>query len=759
MPRFRVRTTHLIIAPAAVLSVTGAMIYALSGGFPATPDARQETDGRVHTIALRAMSSAAGQGKVMGLPASDTKPFSLLGVSWANPRTELAGTVQVRTRATATGTWSPWRPVAAEDDDRPDPGARADRPARRGTEPLWVGPSNGVQVRVAGKASAVLPPGLRVDLIDPGDGRKPGPRAAGRPGADGPGEMALAGAFGVAQPATPDPSTSPTAEPSTGSPPPAETATPTPSEPSSPSPSASATSSPSPSASPPATPTVAAGSAPRPAIVSRAQWGADETLVKNPPEYGSAVKVVFAHHTAGTNDYSCSESPAIIRAIMLYHVRTNGWNDVGYHFFADKCGTIFEGRKGGADRPVIGAQTYGFNTDSAGVAVLGDFRTVVPAQAAQSAVAKVAAWKLGLHGGDPSGTATLTERATDGKYPYGTNVTFNTIAGHRDGFATECPGAQLYARLPAIRTEAKAWTTPLTSVAPTSLSGATKVGSTYYTKGAVTVSWKPAAASAYTVLVDGAVAAKVSGDATSAKVTLAAGTHTLQLRATNLDGTTVTSPDYPVIADVTAPVFTTAPALSLRAGSVSAAGSSPVTLGWKVSDNRLLQSLKATSPTATAFTTTTTSWSSYAKANTAQAWSLTAADAAGNAATSAITRTASIYHETSSVRTGTWKTATGTSYLGGKSYYTGVKGATASYTFTGRSVGLIVRKAASAGAFSIYVDGVKVATIDARASSTVYRQVVWTKSWTGSAKHTIKIVAAGTSGRPYVVTDGIAYIK
>ena len=88
----------------------------------------------------------------------------------------------------------------------------------------------------------------------------------------------------------------------------------------------------------------------QPTIVSRAQWGADESMVKDPPEYIDKVSAVFVHHTVGTNDYSCAESPALVRGIMAYHVQSEKWNDLGYNFLVDKCGRIFEGR-GGRHRP------------------------------------------------------------------------------------------------------------------------------------------------------------------------------------------------------------------------------------------------------------------------------------------------------------------------------------------------------------------------------------------------------------------------
>lgn len=59
----------------------------------------------------------------------------------------------------------------------------------------------------------------------------------------------------------------------------------------------------------------------------------------------------------------------------------------------------------------------------------------------------------------------------------------------------------------------------------------------------------------------------------------------------------------------------------------------------------------------------------------------------------------------------------------------------------------------------VYVDGVKAATVDLKSSTTLYRQAIWTKTWTSSAQHTVKIVVVATTGRPTITTDGLVHIK
>ncbi len=186
-----------------------------------------------------------------------------------------------------------------------------------------------------------------------------------------------------------------------------------------------------------------------PAIVTRAEWGADESLRSGSPSY-APVAVAFVHHTASGNVYSQADAPGIVRAVYAYHTKTLGWDDVGYNFLIDRFGTIYEGRYGGVARGVIGAQVGGFNTGSTGIAVLGTFTDEAPPAEAVAALERLLAWKLGVHGLDPTGSATLTCGFTD-KYKKGETVTFPVIAGHRQANHTECPGDAFYALLPAIR--------------------------------------------------------------------------------------------------------------------------------------------------------------------------------------------------------------------------------------------------------------------------------------------------------------------
>jgi uncharacterized protein with LGFP repeats len=197
----------------------------------------------------------------------------------------------------------------------------------------------------------------------------------------------------------------------------------------------------------------------QPAVISRAGWGADETIRTDcfarqgiGVDYAATVKAATIHHTAGTNDYTAAESAQIVRGIYAYHAITNDWCDIGYNVLVDKYGQIFEGRFGGLRRPVWGAHAGGFNQFTFGVSMLGTFIGVTPSAAQLEAVSAMVAWKFAGSYRDPNSQVTLVSGGGGtSKYPAGVPVTLPRIIGHRDTGNTECPGDVGYLQLPAIR--------------------------------------------------------------------------------------------------------------------------------------------------------------------------------------------------------------------------------------------------------------------------------------------------------------------
>ncbi|MFC8231375.1 peptidoglycan recognition protein [Streptomyces sp. NPDC057287] len=441
---------------------------------PVSAAAPAEPAGSTQSLPLRPLTDTAP--RATGEPTESTNPeatrgllrrdahrFSLVGVIWDDADTELHGTVQVRTRATGTTRWSGWQSLETHNTDHAADSGSPERESgtvRGSTAPLWVGDSDGVEVRVrsenAGPRSgaadtAPLPAGLQVELVDPGDDPEQ-PRAEGTPATvTTPSAVtAVTPSAGTATPAT-------AAQP--GALPEAAGLTMAAAESSAVNadlaPLGAAEISALSKAESEEQAVVGAGAkpfvGPRPRIVTRKGWGADESLRERTFAYTSTVKAAFIHHSATGNNYTCAQAPSVLRSIYRYHVKSSGWRDIGYNFAVDKCGNIYEGRAGGVTKAVLGAHTLGFNTNSMGIAVLGTFSSKNPPAAAVTAIAKLTAWKLGLFGRNPKGKVTLVSGGS-GKYKKGAKAKLNVISGHRDGFATECPGIRLYKKLGTART-------------------------------------------------------------------------------------------------------------------------------------------------------------------------------------------------------------------------------------------------------------------------------------------------------------------
>jgi hypothetical protein len=209
-------------------------------------------------------------------------------------------------------------------------------------------------------------------------------------------------------------------------------------------------------------PPVVAAALNEPAVITRAGWGATESLRFDagghemwPPSY-SPVQMFFVHHTDSRND---DPNPAAtVRSIYYYHTVTQGWGDIGYNFLIDASGHIYEGRHARiyaageiptsedlAGNGVRGAHALGFNDGSIGIAMLGTFNTVLPTLAARTSLERLIAWIAERHGINPTGSVLYKNPVT------AIQKLLPTIAGHRDVNQTDCPGAVLYAYLPTIR--------------------------------------------------------------------------------------------------------------------------------------------------------------------------------------------------------------------------------------------------------------------------------------------------------------------
>jgi len=311
-------------------------------------------------------------------------------------------------RSRRAGSWSSWTRVPTLH-DVPDSVAGEDT-AVAGTDLVWIGRADGVQIRVEGRR----PDDLNLVLIYPG--RRPGDPFLGQLSSR------------VVQARTGEESRQ----------------------------------------------------APQPKLVTREEWGANESLRDGKPTYIRTIKQAHVHHTVNSNTYARDDVPALIRGMYAYHTQTLGWSDIGYNFLVDRFGRGWVGRAGGPAKLVRGAHTLGFNAQSTGISAIGNYDTVRPSDAMLDAIAAIAAWKLDPFDRNPRSEIRVESEGSD-KFAAGRTVKLPVIDGHRDTNDTACPGQHLYDALPKVRRRtariiAAAQQSPILIDEPATITGTAQLG-------------------------------------------------------------------------------------------------------------------------------------------------------------------------------------------------------------------------------------------------------------------------------------------
>ncbi|MGN7156300.1 N-acetylmuramoyl-L-alanine amidase [Dietzia cercidiphylli] len=405
-------------------------------------------------------------------------PFSMVGVTWKGYNPQAVAALRAKN---PDGSWGPWYEAESVDDEGESTTGSG------GTEPVFLGvDTTTVQIKVSGvdiadTSLADAPEGSEsrdaesesaesgsAESQDAEASEAPEPEAADTPATGSP-----------ASPAQNDVAATRSAEPAPARPASAD-APPVPTRYADIKPVAESTDLRSDSVtavliSPDATPTpdpeafgdiTAQGgtgangdiAAKQPAIISRAGWGADESIRCRNATYDPTLAAAVVHHTAGSNNYTREGSAGVVRGIYTYHARNLGWCDVGYNVMVDKYGQAFEGRHGGLNRNVQGAHAGGFNGNTWGISMMGDYSTVAPPEATVRKMGEIIGWRLSVAGVNPKGSDThYSEGTSFTRYPMGAAVRLPNIFAHRDVGNTSCPGDAGYARMGQIRDIAAAY--------------------------------------------------------------------------------------------------------------------------------------------------------------------------------------------------------------------------------------------------------------------------------------------------------------
>lgn len=202
-------------------------------------------------------------------------------------------------------------------------------------------------------------------------------------------------------------------------------------------------------------------------VISREQWGAEESLMTWEPEY-SAPACITVHHTeipSGHEPEYQHNWPAAVRGIYRFHALTDnggrGWGDIGYHLLIDPEGTVYQGRATGtpgqavfsattAHAVVTAGHVFKANSGNIGVCMIGNFTEEHPTTAAYNALIAVLRALCRACSLDPLGRVRYANADT------GVDITQPSISGHRDwqevtGIPKDCPGHTVWHRLPEIR--------------------------------------------------------------------------------------------------------------------------------------------------------------------------------------------------------------------------------------------------------------------------------------------------------------------
>ncbi|MFE2106630.1 peptidoglycan-binding protein [Kitasatospora sp. NPDC059463] len=152
-------------------------------------------------------------------------------------------------------------------------------------------------------------------------------------------------------------------------------------------------------------------------FVPRSEWGARQPRNGHPAvptNQGVKVHYLGAAYSAGEHG-TCA---AYMRKVQNSHMDGNGWSDFAYNLAVCEHGYVFEGRGRNAQNAANGNTTLNRN-HFAVLAFVGD-------------------------SGHTSPTAEQVAGLRDAIAYLRENGAGREIRGHRDGYATDCPGAPLY---------------------------------------------------------------------------------------------------------------------------------------------------------------------------------------------------------------------------------------------------------------------------------------------------------------------------
>ncbi|CAD7092418.1 unnamed protein product [Hermetia illucens] len=156
------------------------------------------------------------------------------------------------------------------------------------------------------------------------------------------------------------------------------------------------------------------------ALITRAQWGARAPTGTS--KFSGVIPYVVIHHSESPGVCTTTDAcKAAMRSMQNYHMNSNGWADIGYSFAIGGDGNTYEGR----GYNVVGAHAPGYNSQSIGLLLIGDFRKA----------------------NAPAKMITAAKNFISSAVSAGKLSSSYKLIGHRQAVSTDCPGDKLYAEI------------------------------------------------------------------------------------------------------------------------------------------------------------------------------------------------------------------------------------------------------------------------------------------------------------------------
>lgn len=156
-----------------------------------------------------------------------------------------------------------------------------------------------------------------------------------------------------------------------------------------------------------------------------------------PMQYSKKINMLVVHHTAQSVEGDARPGVERMRAIYQYHAVSKRWGDIGYNYVIDETGQIYEGRAGGDY--VVSGHAYCNNVGTMGVALMGNFEEKEPTQAQVRSLQ----WLL-------KSLADKYDIDLDRSVMFH-GKTRSPISVHGDLLSTSCPGFYLHGAMDQIR--------------------------------------------------------------------------------------------------------------------------------------------------------------------------------------------------------------------------------------------------------------------------------------------------------------------